>query len=533
MDETVRDIDIAPLLAPRLDAPILFPAYLDAWAQTNPAPVPSPDVSLFLHGPQRGEPDVNVCWREDLDPEQPDNWPAIVSLCPPSTPECMPVPIGVVRRWLSEREAAADLDNDRSDFLDGRTPESDDDRAAVFRKALVWRGAERSTVLEKPSDLKPGDTIVLPVVAGGWDVFGHIPDDSPIDIAEAAYRQSRNRVIFRLRPEHLEDWPDDEQVDALREWLTNPDSDLKRRDLRAALRRTAELAPEGGDFLRESLELLAEEKLGLEVERYPDGKGVVLTNRRRLQPTLGIPAMDDGEDERSRTTRRTPVPLAEHLEHVRNEVARAVQGLPPVVESDLIQAAARLHDIGKADERFQALLVNGDRDDAWAQPVLWAKSARMPSSRQARQAARERSGLPTGFRHEMLSVQLAERIPAMLPNDPFQRDLLLHLIAAHHGHARPFAPVVLDEEPPTVELPFADLSATITGEERRSHPPHRLDSGIAERFWKLTRRFGWWGLAYLEAILRLADQQASAKEDRESYRERTHVENESILETAT
>jgi CRISPR-associated endonuclease/helicase Cas3 len=84
------------------------------------------------------------------------------------------------------------------------------------------------------------------------------------------------------------------------------------------------------------------------------------------------------------------------------------------------------------------------------------------------------------------------------------QDLLLHLVASHHGRCRPFAPVVADEDPVVVEYDGASASST--------HSLDRVGSGVSERFWRLTRKYGWYGLAYLESMVRLADQRQSEAE---------------------
>jgi CRISPR-associated endonuclease/helicase Cas3 len=98
------------------------------------------------------------------------------------------------------------------------------------------------------------------------------------------------------------------------------------------------------------------------------------------------------------------------------------------------------------------------------------------------------------YRHEFGSLVEADA-DEQLKQHP-ERDLILHLIAAHHGYARPHFP----------ERTF----------DRDN--PIALNRDIAEaamkRFARLQIRFGWWQLAYLEAILKAADALASRAEAR-------------------
>ena len=243
----------------------------------------------------------------------------------------------------------------------------------------------------------------------------------------------------------------------------------------------------------------------IEISLHPNG-GLALHGERRLTRDA------DGEwvtAEDERSSSGSPVELTTHLLDVDREVARTLEtmGLPSDVVDDL-RLTARFHDVGKADGRFQALLYGGNRAAARAGAVL-AKSPRLSSSWARQQEAQRRSGYPQGGRHELLSVRLVESQPAILAAAD-DRDLVLYLISAHHGHCRPFAPVIDDLQPEHVSFALdehrMEVHTTVTEMER-------LDSEVVDRFWRLVRRYGWWGLAFYEAAVRLADHRASASEE--------------------
>jgi CRISPR-associated endonuclease/helicase Cas3 len=141
--------------------------------------------------------------------------------------------------------------------------------------------------------------------------------------------------------------------------------------------------------------------------------------------------------------------------------------------------AALHHDDGKTRRVWQRSIGNTDRER------LFAKSG--PTMRPLDL---------TLYRHELGSMLDVDR-GLLSELEPEDRELVLHLIAAHHGRARPHFP---PEELFDPEARGVDVQAE--------------GVRVAQRFARLQRRFGRWGLAYLESLVRAADYAASAAPSR-------------------
>jgi CRISPR-associated endonuclease/helicase Cas3 len=181
-----------------------------------------------------------------------------------------------------------------------------------------------------------------------------------------------------------------------------------------------------------------------------------------------------------------PITLGHHTRDVVDRTVEIVESLNlPRELGEAIILAAEFHDLGKQREIWQRSIGNPI-------PTEWhAKPGKPP------QGPRWRPRRLSDYRHEFGSLldawyadgaqggKLAELSDEM-------RDVVLHLIAAHHGYARPhFPPGAYDHE---------------RYDTRRNE---RAAQEAMHRYARLQRRYGRWGLAYLESLLRAADWSAS------------------------
>jgi CRISPR-associated endonuclease/helicase Cas3 len=182
------------------------------------------------------------------------------------------------------------------------------------------------------------------------------------------------------------------------------------------------------------------------------------------------------------TSNNKPVLWRVHTDDVTNNAIAYVGKLPlPQELKDAIVYAARWHDLGKQRKLFQTMLGNS-----------------MFPARVLAKSGKKGGRVPELYRHEFGS--LVDVMDANQPHHPEflqltadMQDMVLHLIAVHHGFGRPHFPAdrAFDPEP-------------------KGQCLEEIATAVAQRFARLQRRYGRWGLAYLESILRAADYAASA-----------------------
>lgn len=531
---------------PVLQAPLLLPGHLDRWVRTSDYGVAAdPEVAQWLHGINASsvQSDVSVIWRDDLtadllsraitDDGIAGSIVGRVNALPPSAREALQVPLASLQRWLrlgAADPALADAWGDHQ--VDEARGQTDDDRWVVR-----WRDDRAETI--EASRVAPGDVIVVPAALGGLEQGSWSPSSrEPVTDVAMSARDAGSVVVVRLSraldqrvraavraeasghvlagtdsakmeprtderveavgaaafpdPDQLDELPPPERREAIEDYLRGLLPHLAG-PADAALAARLQTVLDASAWSFQSF-----------AERWVSGQrqaSYVLSERvTSAMARRGTATEDDGRDGPSfRQGTAAAVPLKAHLDGVGSWAERLATnlGLSPLAVAAMREAGLG-HDLGKLDRRFQLWLHGGDELSRAAQSDELAKSLRA-TSRSEREQARQRSGYPRGRRHELVSVGL---LPA--PSNELD-DLVRHLIASHHGGGRYRFDPQPDSDVQVISTMIGDRSI----EGTTQHELERLDSGLADRFWRLVRTWGWFGLAWLEAVLRLADHEDS------------------------
>ena len=190
-----------------------------------------------------------------------------------------------------------------------------------------------------------------------------------------------------------------------------------------------------------------------------------------------------------------PVLLDDHQNDVAERTRQLAENLGLAPEfSEALELAAKYHDEGKRDLRFQQML------GADPEAEVLAKSGRRSVAEAYR--ARSRSALPRGWRHEQLSALMVAASPEKVGA---HRDLVLRIIGCSHGHGRfSFAH---DEG---FLLKEGYLPEGTDYEALKEQATRLFNVGYWDTLMEQTSRtYGPYATAYLEAVERAADAQIS------------------------
>ena len=468
-----------PPLYPALSRPVV-----DAWAMTSLADhAGRAEVAPWLHGwVDDDEPQTTVVWRRYLPLRFSPRGGGVTSAgmqevraffaaAAPQATELLETETRRVVDWLRKRGhklRTAERHEAEPEEGDGKSELGDETVAGAHLLApLTWHGPS-AFLLDDVN--QPADTLSLADI-DGWP---------PRKLSETLRGK---RLVVDARLGGLKDGLLDAGVDEpplTIEDNWNPDGDSPD-DARGVLKVVARTEAERVSRLRG--EEIGDDDLDLgswqDLLYTPYG---VLPEGTASSWLIVQKLPGDGDDEDARAVARKAQRLNVHQQWAGEEAARIATALGlEAADQAMLVAAARHHDDGKAAPRWQR---------AFSAPSDWRDDG--PYAKTVGPVNRHRLN---GFRHEFKSTLDAEKNGL---DDLDRRDprfmLALHLIAAHHGSARPVIDIGgHDDVPPSAV-------------EASAH-------AIAVRFARLQREWGPWGLAWWEALLRAADQAATKRLD--------------------
>ncbi len=474
VDELEQAKSLIPAFAPKPLSPPLTDVLLDSWALNSVDELPGrPRVEDWLRGQEGEPPETVIAWREEADE----------------------IATALAGEQLSERDAYEWFLGhaiEPQERMRETTVRAVKALEAIARKAeqsgqpvagiLLDRERRRAVAIAinklAEHDTVANATIVLPVRAGGLTRSGALDgvalhSSDVADIREAAPANDDAQVIegrrwrARLR-----------QEDGA--WSTSKVCDVDPR-----------LIPGLEQFNRERFERLsidqaitklrecvrAETGLAFAEEArlliLPGGEpDAIFRTLVSLMPAGSAKAVLDLSE-----AAHSEQELVSHLaaaEHQAGLIVRRLALDPDIARA--VRIAARLHDRGKDRRPWQRAIGN-----ARYPHVVLAKSGHR----------RFNPDLCQNYRHEFGSLIEARRNEEIRSMADWQRELVFHLIAAHHGWARPHFNRHLDDP-----IADGDEIAAALADTPRFHA-------------RMQRRYGRWGLAWLEALLKAADVMAT------------------------